>query len=475
MTARAVVAYALLLAVAAGLFLLVRQQGERLSPPAGAVSGAAASVGQNPSGEKKVEVLFHVLVTLTAVIIAGQALAWLLRPLGQAPVICEVIAGIMLGPSLLGRLSPGAMQWFIPDRAADPDRLVETALKVIAQLGIVLYMFLIGLELNPRKLGGRLHAAVAISHASIVAPFLLGSGAALWLFPRFAPAGTSFTGFALFLGAAMSITAFPMLARILKDRGLSGTELGVIAVSCAAIDDVTAWCLLALAIGVVRSQVAGALLVSAWSALFMLAMFVVVRPLMQRCMRWLDERHAGTDSSPSAFGGAGLLVAALAAAACTEAIGINAVFGGFLLGVVIPHDSRVAIDWSRRLHPVVNTLLLPAFFAVTGMNTQIQLIAGWEAWLTCLAIIAIATAGKYGGTVGAARIAGLDWPSSHALGVLMNTRGLMELIVLNVGLQLGVIEPRLYAMMVLMALATTMVAAPLLQWILPPGTPAAEA
>lgn len=472
MNGRALAGYALLLAAAAGLFLAVRERGERL-PHA---SAAVADGGGRPAQQHgKVEVLLHVLVTLTAVIVAGQAFTRLLRPLGQAPVICEVIAGIALGPSLLGRLWPPAMEWFIPDRVADPERLVETALKAIAQLGIVLYMFLIGMELNPRKLGGRLHAAVAISHASILAPFLLGCGAALWLFPRFAPAGVSFTGFALFLGAAMSITAFPMLARILKDRGLGNTELGAIAVSCAAVDDVTAWCLLAAAIGVVRSQVAGAVMVSVLSAAFMIAMLFVVRPLAERCVRWLDGRCTGPDSAASAVGGAGLLAAALASAACTEAIGINAVFGGFLLGVAIPHDSRIANEWSRRLHPVVNTLLLPAFFAVTGMNTQIQLIAGWEAWLTCLAIIGIATAGKYGGTVAAARVAGIDWRSSHALGVLMNTRGLMELIVLNVGLQLGVIEPRLYAMMVLMALATTMVAAPLLQWILPPGAAAAEA
>jgi Kef-type K+ transport system membrane component KefB len=353
------------------------------------------------------------------------------------------------------------MYTLIPSREEDPSGLVVAALRTIAQLGVVLYMFLVGLELNTAKLGKQAHAAVAISHASIVAPFVMGAALALWLYPKLAPGGVPFTSFALFLGVAMAITAFPVLARVLTDRGLEKSDLGVIALSCAATDDVTAWCLLALVVGVAQAQVHTAFWVALWAVLFIVGMFVIVKPVARFIAEWFDENPTNSVARP------GLFVMILLAALATESIGIHAVFGAFLFGVVIPHESRLARELSHQLHAVVTVLLLPAFFAVTGMNTRIGLITGWESWVTCAAIIVVATAGKYGGTLVAARMTGLDWTTSSALGVLMNTRGLMELIVLNIGLSLGVISPTLFAMMVLMALATTAATAPIFQALIP--------
>jgi Kef-type K+ transport system membrane component KefB len=305
---------------------------------------------------------------------------------------------------------------------------------------------------------------VATSHASIVVPFVLGGFLALELYPRLATRDVSFASFALFMGVAMSITAFPVLARILTDRGLAKTELGVVALSCAATDDVTAWCLLAIAVGMAQAQVGGGLLVVAGSLAYIAFMLVVVRPVARRlASRWTS---AELSRVPTAW----LFVALLLSALATERIGIHAIFGAFLLGAVIPHDSPVARSISRQLMPVVTVLLLPAFFAFTGMRTQLRLVSGLEQWLICGLILLVATAGKFGGTLAAARLTGSSWRDAAALGTLMNTRGLMELVVLNIGLDLGVISPTLFAMMVVMALATTMAASPVLRWLLPrPG------
>jgi len=269
--------------------------------------------------------------------------------------------------------------------------------------------------------------------------------------------GVSFTSFALFMGVATSITAFPVLARILSDRSMAKTELGVLALGCAAINDATAWCLLAFVVGVAEAQVSGSLLVCVLSVGFVALMIVAVRPLARLFVRRCEE-------GPLTRGRiAVVLVAVLLSALATEAIGIHAIFGAFLLGAVVPHDSRVAREIGHRLHDVVTVLLLPAFFAYTGMRTQIGLVSGAEQWLLCGVIIVVATAGKFGGTLIAARLTGLGWRPAASLGLLMNTRGLMELIALNIGLDLGVISPALFAMMVLMALATTLATTPLLQ------------
>lgn len=454
------VGYLALLAAGVGLFFLIRSAGVGLqapevpdSPPVGKVRGGS------------VDVVFHLLTTLVAVIGLGFVLGRLGRLVGQPPVIGEVVAGILLGPSLLGAVWPEGMHFLIPDATRDPGGQVPAALKAVSQLGIILYMFLVGLELNAARLSDRAHSAIAISHASIVVPFVLGAALALGLYSTHAPAGVNFTSFSLFLGAAMAVTAFPVLARILTDRKMEKTELGVVALGCAAADDATAWCLLALVVGVAQSQASSALIVVAGAIAFMGFMFIVLRPVLVRFSRWIDSIPGPLPNAvvPATF------LAVLAAALTTELIGVHAVFGAFVLGAILPHDGRLAREFSAKLKDPVTVLLLPAFFASTGMRTQIGLVSGWEDWLWCLAVVFVATLGKFGGTIAAARLTGYPWRESAALGVLMNTRGLMGLIVLDIGLNLGVIGPKLFTIMVLMALITTATTSPLLSLLTRPS------
>jgi len=446
-TWRLTIGYALMLLFAVGLFLVIRQYGEQLKPLA-----ASASRAEAPVAAAKAEILRHVLGALVAILLLGRWLGKLFVHFGQPRVIGEIVAGIMLGPSLLGWISPAAMNFVLPPE-------VGPYLGIIAQIGVILYMFLVGLDFNAGLLRSRAHATVAISHASIVCPFLLGAVLALWLYPHLAPADVPFTSFALFMGVAMSITAFPVLARILTDRHIENTELGVVALSCAAADDVTAWCLLAFVVGVAQSKLGGAVQTVIFALLFIAFMLAVIRPLANRFL----GHHA--EKQPPRRMAVWVLVALLLSALAAEWIGIHAIFGAFILGAIIPHDSDVALDFRHKLEDIVKILLLPAFFAYTGMRTKIGLVSGSEAWLFCAGIILVATLGKFGGTIAAARLTGLDWRLSSSLGILMNTRGLMELIVLNIGLELGVISEKLFAMMVIMALVTTLATTPILHFL----------
>ncbi len=448
-----VISYVLMIVAAILAFLAIRHFGEALPAPAGAQAGETVKAGG------KGDVLFHVLLALAAVIVVGRLVAVAFKYVGQPPVIGEVLAGILLGPSLLGYLWPAATAYLLPPAIAP-------FLEVIAQLGVILYMFIVGLELDAGHLRERGHTTLAISHASIVAPFLLGSLLALWLYPILAEGNVPFTPFALFLGVAMSITAFPVLARILTDRGISRTPLGVVALTCAATDDVTAWCLLALVVGVAQAKVGGAVVVIVLTLLYIAAMLLVVRPLLLRIAR------SYLDGPPNQAKLAGVFVLLLASTLITEAIGVHAIFGAFLLGAIIPHESPLARELAHKLEDVVCVLLLPAFFALTGMRTQLNLVSGLENWLLCGLIIMVATLGKFGGTLAAARLTGLGWREAASLGTLMNTRGLMELIVLNIGLEMRVISPRLFAMMVLMAIATTIATTPVLSRLWPQGADA---
>ncbi len=409
------------------------------------------------------DTLFHVLVTLAAVIALGALFAKICRYLGQPPVIGEILAGLALGPSVLGEISPEAMHWLIPTAAADPHGSVTHSLKVIAQLGVILYMFLVGLELNLDQLKHKAQSAVAISHASIILPFTLGVIFALWLHERVDQIPVPFTSFSLFLGVAMSITAFPVLARILTDRGLQQTPVGSIALSCAAVDDVTAWCLLSLVVGIAQGNLADVTYVFLFVGLFLLVVWFVVRPLLTAYLHRIERNRDGIAPHAVTL----IYVAILTAAATTEQLGIHAIFGAFLLGAIIPSDSRIAASFRSKLIEPVSVLMLPAFFALTGMRTEIGLLNSPDQWLICLAVIAVAVIGKFGGTYLAAITAGETSRDATILGMLMNTRGLMELIVLNIGLDLGVIGKNLFAMMVIMALVTTMMTAPVISRLMP--------
>lgn len=437
------VAYAAMITAAVLAFLFINTLGTNLVAAAGPVGvryGAGVASGDVP-------VFLHVLLALVTVIVAARLLGAIFRHLQQPPVIGEVIAGILLGPSLLGHIAPTVSAYVLPPAVAP-------FLGVIAQVGVVLFMFLVGLELDTSVLRQKTHVAVAISHASIIAPFLMGSTLALWLYPRLATHDVPFTSFALFMGVAMSVTAFPVLARILTDRRIHRTRLGIIALACAAVDDVSAWCLLAFVVSVAQARISGAVPTVLMTLAYIAGMFLVIRPLVQHVVQ--RQRQITQASSAVAY------VALLSSALLTECIGIHAVFGAFFLGAVIPHDSLLARDICHKLEDLIVVVLLPAFFAFTGLRTQIALVSGIEQWLICGTIILVACVGKFGGSTVAARLCGLAWRDAASLGVLLNTRGLMELVVLNIGLDLGVISPTLFAMMVLMALTTTLATAPTL-------------
>jgi Kef-type K+ transport system membrane component KefB len=447
-------AYALMLGGAILVFLLVRTLGDSLSaPPAPEIEAAPGAYGGAS------ETLLHVLLALTVVLVVARLLGSVFRHFHQPPVIGEVIAGIALGPSLLGRVAPEASQFLMPAHVAP-------FLGVIAQVGVILYMFLVGLELNTLLLQKRTHTSIAVSHASIVVPFTLGSALALYLYPRYSHGGVSFTVFALFMGVAMSVTAFPVLARILTDRRMHTTRMGTIALACAAVDDATAWCLLAFVVSVVQAEPGRMLMTVSLTGSYIAGMLLLIRPLVLRFVRWHETSRNLTQN---AF--AGVCVALLLSSLATEFIGIHALFGAFLLGAIVPHDSALAREMTGKLEDLVVVLLLPAFFAFTGLRTEIGLVQTVEQWLTCGAIIVVASIGKFGGSAVAARWTGMPWRESVALGVLMNTRGLMELIVLNVGLDLGVLSPTLFAMLVVMALVTTFATTPILHRVYRPEPP----
>ncbi|ABA21255.1 transporter, CPA2 family [Trichormus variabilis ATCC 29413] len=397
-------------------------------------------------------VLVEVLIVIGLSRLVGLGFKSIKQPL----VIGEIVAGIMLGPSLFGLLAPDVATTLFP-----PETL--PFLNVLSQIGLIFFMFLIGLELNPKYLSGQLEVAVLTSHVSILVPFSLGTLLALLLYPLVSNAGVSFTAFALFLGAAMSITAFPVLARIITENNLQGTRLGTLALTCAAVDDVTAWCLLAVAIAVARTgNIIGAFPTIIESAVYIGFMLTVGRWFLKRLV--VHYRRAGRLSQ---FVLAGIYVAVVASALITELIGIHLIFGAFLLGAAMPKDADLVRELAIKTEDFVLIFLLPVFFAYSGLRTQIGLLNRPELWLLCAAVLLVAIAGKYIGTYTAARVSGINKREASALGWLMNTRGLTELIVLNIGLELGVISPLLFTMLVIMALVTTFMTSPLLEWTYP--------
>lgn len=393
--------------------------------------------------------LQEMLIALLTVVFAARILGWVAQALKQPRVVGEIVGGLALGPSLLGHYFPSTMSFLIPATSMP-------LLSIIAQLGVLLFMFTIGLELDLgilRKTGAR---ALAISQVSIVFPFMLGVILSLSIFQSMAPLGIGFPSFALFIGVSISVTAFPVLARILSDFNLTKTPIGTLALSCAAIVDATAWCLLAFVVGILQDSINDALMTTVLTASFIALMIMAARPLLIRWVNKIESTSSKIDESTLALVLGGLLVSAT----FTELIGIHALFGAFFFGAIFPSESRIARELTAKLQDLVRVFFLPAFFAYTGLRTEVGLLHDHYEFVIAGLILAVAIFGKFGGAFAAAKLSGMNWRDSAIIGVLMNTRGLVELIVLNVGLDLHVISPRLFTMLVLMAVLTTLATGP---------------
>src|SRR5438046_3160028 len=396
--------------------------------------------------------LTRLFLQLFVVITVSYLIAWIFTHFGQPAVVGEMMAGVLLGPSVFGFLAPGAFQFVFATSSLG-------ALGVFSQIGVCLFMFTVGMEMDVTELRRKAHTAVVVSHASIIAPYFFGVLLALFLYGRLAQPGASFTGFALFMGISMSITAFPVLLRILQDRAIFKTSLGRTATACAAVGDVTAWSVLAFVVAIARATSVGATAFSLGLVLLFVAlMLLVIKPNLPN---WLGQQ-ALERSTPSKVVLAVVFGVVLASALSTQLIGIRALFGAFLAGIVMPTAGGFRDKLVVRVENLSSVLLLPVFFAFTGLRTQIGLLNSAQDWLICLVIIGVATAGKLGGSALAARLTGMKWRESLQLGALMNTRGLMELIALNIGYDLGILSLRLFTVIVSVDFVTTIMTGPLL-------------
>ncbi|MES2936639.1 MAG: cation:proton antiporter [Pseudomonadota bacterium] len=421
-------------------------------PTAGTAGGTGSLALLTGLAANLREPLSHLFVQLLVIILASRVISGALQRIGMPAVVGEMTAGILLGPSLFGLVAPEAFAFVFPKDSLG-------ALKLLSQVGVCLYMFAVGMDLDIGHVRKKAQAAVAVSHASIVAPFVLGVALAYFLYESLSGPRATFTGFALFMGISMSITAFPVLARILQERGLSKTFLGSTAIACAAVDDVTAWTMLAFVVAIVGSaSMATSVVTLVLSLLFVAVMAFLVRPAVPRILG-----KAGLAQEDPSTGTLALVICVvLAGALSTELIGIHALFGAFVAGAVMPEADGFRDRIRARVEKFSSALLLPLFFVYTGLRTQLGLLDDLQGWMICLLIVAVATVGKLGASTLAARVTGIGWRESLQLGALMNTRGLMELIALNIGYDMGILSPRIFTMLVIMALATTVMTGPLL-------------
>lgn len=394
------------------------------------------------------------LAQIVTIVLVARAFGWFCKKIGQPSVIGEIIAGIALGPSFLGMHFPEFSMTLFP---------VESLgnLSFLSQIGLILFMFVIGMELDLKVLKNKAHDAVLISHSSIIIPFALGMTLAYFIFTSFAPDGVEFLSFGLFLGISMSITAFPVLARIVQERGLHKSRIGTIVITCAAADDITAWCLLAAVIAIVQAgSFMSSLYIMVLAVIYVILMLKLVRPFLAKVGRGQTNRKGMSKSFVAIF-----LLTLIVSSYCTEVIGIHALFGAFMTGAIMPDNVRFREAFMEKVEDIAVVLFLPLFFVYTGLRTEIGLLNEPYLWKITGIIILVATVGKFLGSALTAKFVGISWRDSLTIGALMNTRGLMELIVLNIGFDLGVLTGEIFAMMVIMALATTFMTGPLLDLI----------
>ncbi|PYV68217.1 MAG: cation/H(+) antiporter [Acidobacteria bacterium] len=398
--------------------------------------------------------LSRLFLQLFIIIGASGVVAWIFARCGQPAVIGEMVAGILLGPSLFGLLAPNIFQFIFAASSLD-------ALRLLSQIGVCLFLFAVGMELDVSEVRHKAQTAVVVSHSSIVIPYFLGVTLALFLYSQLAQPGASFLAFALFMGISMSITAFPVLVRILQDHGIFKTPLGSTATACAAVGDVTAWIMLAFVVAIARTtSLGGAAFNLGLVLVFVALMLFAIKPKLPG---WLGQQALERLNPGKTVLGL-VLGVVLVSALTTELIGIHALFGAFLAGIVMPTAAGFRDKLVVRVENLSSVLLLPVFFAFTGLRTHIGLLNGAQDWLICLVIIAVATAGKLGGSALAARFTGMKWCESLQLGALMNTRGLMELIALSIGYDMGILSQRIFTMLVIMALVTTIMTGPLVTY-----------
>lgn len=394
------------------------------------------------------------LLQIITIILVARIFGWIFRKIGQPTVIGEIIAGIVLGPSLFGLYFPDMKEALFPVASLGN-------LQVLSQVGLILFMFVIGMELDLKVLKNKANEAVVISHASIVIPFALGIGLSYFIYYQFAPQGIEFLSFSLFMGIAMSITAFPVLARIVQERGLHKTKLGTIVITCAAADDITAWCLLAAVIAIVKAgSFVSSIYIIGLAFSYVLLMLLVVKPFLKRVGDLYAKKDSVKKSVVAIF-----FLTLIISSYLTEIIGIHALFGAFVAGAIMPDIAKFRSIFIEKVEDISIILLLPLFFVFTGLRTEIGLINEPYLWKVTGVIILVAVVGKFFGSALAARFVGQSWRDSLTIGALMNTRGLMELVVLNIGYELGVLSPKIFTMMVIMALVTTFMTGPALDLI----------
>ena len=451
-------AYALLVVLPLAGILVVLQRGTTLygSLPSRIAETAAPLVPAAMAVLRPSLLLAQLVAILTVSRLTGRFFA----RYGQPRVVGEMFAGVLLGPSALGLVAPHLYDLLFP-------RGSVRFLNALSQVGLMLFMFLVGLDLNLGSIRRHGRAVVLAAHAGIALPFFLGTAAALILYQRLAPAGVPFLAFALFVGVAMSVTAFPVLARIISEQTWRSSALASLALSTAAVSDVTAWCILAVVIAVARDA---ATPIPLWvTAGGLVALVFVMATAGRRGVAYLarrltrDARSGAVDDDALAA----VIVVVLACALATELLGVHALFGAFLAGVIMPKDQATIQAIEVRLQKVLSIILLPIFFTFAGLRLKVGLISGPWTWGICALVIVVAVVGKVGGSALAGRASGFSWRNALSLGVLMNTRGLMELVVLNIGLDAGIISPPLYAVLVIMALLTTLMTTPLLRLIGP--------
>nr|WP_277466068.1 cation:proton antiporter [Parabacteroides sp. PF5-6] len=394
------------------------------------------------------------LLQIIVILLCCRLFGWVFMKIGQPTVVGEIIAGIVLGPSILGHWLPEISGFLFPMESLDN-------ISLLSQFGLILFMFAIGMELDLTEVRKKLKETILISHTSTVVPFFLGMLTAYFVYDNYADKNIPFLSFALFIGIAMSITAFPVLARIIQEKGLTKTHLGSISLASAANGDITAWCLLAVVIAIAQ---AGTMLSAVYniifSVLYLLAMFLMVRPFMRMIGQVYHNKEV-IGKGLIAF----IFITLLSSAYVTEILGLHALFGAFMAGVVMPENIKFRKIMAEKVEDVSLSLFLPLFFASTGLHTQIGLLNTPQLWGLCLIFTLVAIAGKFGGATLSARIVGENWKNSLYIGALMNTRGLMELIVLTIGYEMGILSPTIFVMLVIMTLVTTFMTAPLISFI----------